>query len=137
MKNGSRACCVVLSWLMLAAGHVSGASAAQPLPENLALKAKVSASDEYNGQYVARNAVDGLIPLALCQQDTDAAWVVRGAASKFSGWFALQWDVPGEVAQIVYYGRTAMVLEECFKDYEVYLDDAAEPVVRGALKMTG
>ena len=30
-----------------------------------------------------------------------------------------------------YFGRTAMVLEECFKDYEVYLDDAPQPIVRG------
>lgn len=118
-------------------GPAAGREPEKEGPENLAAKAKVAASNEYNGQYVARNAIDGVIPLPLCQQDTDAAWVVRGAASSFQGWFSLEWDTPVEVAEIVYYGRTAMVLEECFKDYEVYLDGAQEPVARGTFRMTG
>ena len=62
---------------------------------------------------------------------------MRGGATGFQGWFALQWPEPVDVAEIVYYGRTGMVMEECFKDYEVYLDDAAKPVARGTFKMTG
>jgi len=121
----------------LAPGAVSSARSAEPAPENLARRAKVSASSEYDGRYLARFAVDGLIPLPLCQNDPEAAWATRGAASKFQGWLALEWDRPVDVAEIVYYGRTAMVLEECFKDYEVYFDDTAEPIVRGQFAMTG
>lgn len=38
--------------------------------------------------------------------------------------FALQWDNPVEVAEIVYYGRTGSMVLEGWKDYEVYLDEA-------------
>ena len=113
------------------------AGAGQPEPENLAPKAKVTASDEYSERYLARFAVDGIVPPPLCGNDAGAAWVVRGKASKFQGWFALEWDKPVEVAEIVYYARAAQALEECFKDYEVYLDDALQPIVRGAFRMTG
>ena len=127
----------VMLALLLVATNSSRGAAQDREPENLAPKAKVSASNEFSEQYAARFAVDGAIPLPLSGQDQKAAWVVRGAASKFQGWFALAWDQPIEVAEIVYYGRTAMALEECWKDYAVHLDDATEPIVRGTFKMTG
>ncbi len=127
----------VLVVLALSVGLSHGAWAADKEPENLARRAKVSASDEYNGLYAARFAVDGAIPRPLSKHDDRAAWVVRGIKSKFQGWFRLEWDKPVDVAEIVYYGRTAQALEECFKDYEVTLDDSAKPIVRGRFKMTG
>ncbi len=117
---------LVASWAVAAEG-----------PVNLAPKAKVSASAEFNGQYLAKFAVDGKIPPPLCQEDRNLAWCIPGGPSKFQGWFKLEWDQPIDVAEVVYYGRTAMVLEEGFKDYEVYLDDAAEPVVKGSFQLTG
>ena len=137
MKSQCRRSVVVMVFLLLTGGLFSSVRATEQEPENLATKAKVSASNEYNGKYLARFAVDGRIPLPLSRNDVEAAWVVRGVESKFQGWFAMEWDSPVEVAEIVYYGRAAMAIEECFKDYEVYLDEAAEPVVRGTLKMTG
>jgi hypothetical protein len=103
-------------------------------PENLAPRAKVSANSEYSQDYLATWAVDGKIPAACCKQDLRQAWCVRGADTKQKGEFTLAWDEPVEVAEIVYFGRTAQLIEECFKDYQVYLDDAAQPVVRGVFE---
>ncbi len=121
-------------------------------PENLARMAKVSASAELDGRFLAKFAVDGKTPMPFCREmktwpgafqiDQNIAWCVPGERTKFQGWLKLEWDQPVDVAEIVYFGRTAMALEECFKDYEVYLDEypdehAAEPVVKGTFQLTG
>jgi len=100
-------------------------------PVNIAPLAKVSANSEYSDDYLARWAVDGKIPGPLSKQDLSRAWCVRGADTKQTGEFTLQWEKPVEVAEVVYFGRTAQLIEECFKDYAVYLDDAQETAVRG------
>ena len=46
----------------------------------------------------------------------------------------LEWEEPVTVQEVVYYGRTAWLINECFKDYEVYVDDGVNPVAKGALK---
>ena len=104
-------------------------------PVNLASTARVSASNEYNGDFLASFAVDSKVPAELCGDDRQAAWVVRGAEQDFQGSFTFEWDKPVEVAEVLYCGRTAMILEECFKDYEVYLDDATTPIAKGTLEM--
>jgi len=53
--------------------------------------------------------------------------VVRGSDG-LHGEFSLVWAKPVEVAEIVYFGRTGQLMEECFKDYEVYLDDVDRSV---------
>ena len=120
---------------MVLAIYPVGASADDDSPVNLAKKARLTASNEYDADYLARFAVDGKVPGALCGQDRQAAWVVRGAQNNFQGSLTFAWDDPVEVAEAIYCGRTAMIMEECFKDYEVYLDDAAEPIVRGTFEM--
>ncbi len=60
------------------------------------------------------------------------AWATKGLHAAD---FSLQWPAPVTVAEVVYYGRTAFMLTECFKDYELYLDGGARPVVKGAFKM--
>ena len=110
-----------------------GSTSSTP-PENLALRAHVSASSEYDARYLARFAVDGEIPGRLCREDRAKAWAIRGAESGYRGTFTLRWDEPVEVGEVVYFGRTAMLLEECFEDYEVYLGDGDEPIVRGTLE---
>ncbi len=130
--HGKWTACVVGGALVLA--HLDAVSRAQA-PENLAPRAKVSANSEYSADYLAKWAVDGKIPAPCCKQDGRRAWCVRGADTKQTGEFTLTWEKPTEVAEIVYFGRTGQIMEECFKDYEVYFDDAAEPVVRGVLEM--
>ncbi|MDR3181601.1 MAG: hypothetical protein LBT89_01555 [Planctomycetaceae bacterium] len=113
---------------LFAAGNLSAA-------ENIAPKAKVSATNEYDGNYYAQFAVDGVVPGALSQQDVKAAWVVNGAASRQNGGtaFRLDWDTPQSVAEIVYCGRTAMILDECFKDYEIFINDNETAAAKGTL----
>ncbi len=105
-------------------------------PENLARKAKTSATSEHNQSYLARFAVDGKIPPAGSQAlDRGTAWCVLKAKSGDQAAFTFEWASPVEVSEIVYFGRTAWFVSECWKDYEVYLDDAGRPAVKGTLKM--
>ncbi len=101
---------------------------------NLARKAKVSASSEFNGNHLAKWAVDGKVPELECKADEKQAWCVVGAKG-MHGEFTLEWPAAVSVAEIVYFGRTGQVIQECFKDYEIYLDDAAAPVTKGAFEM--
>jgi len=92
--------------------------------KNLAPKAKVSATSEFNGNFAARFAVDG---------KSVSNWAVKGPKAGDQAEFTLQWDKPVEVAQIVYAGRTTAILE-CWKDYEVYLDEDSAPAAKGTLR---
>ncbi|MDR0384817.1 MAG: hypothetical protein LBH60_01920 [Prevotellaceae bacterium] len=98
--------------------------------ENLALKASVFAGSEYSRKYRAQFAVDGTVPLELGQNDANTAWAVRGENGHQTD-FRLQWNEPVKIAEIVYFGRTAMSLDECFKDYEVLIDNSTSPAVSG------
>jgi len=122
----------VVGCVLLSASLATAVRAAEL--ENLAPRAKVSANSEYSDSYAAKWAVDGKIPGAASKLDERQAWCVRGSDTNFSGQFTLEWDAPLEVGQIVYFGRTGQLLDECFKDYEVYFDDADKPAVRGTLK---
>ena len=121
--------------ISLLVGSVSVGLAAEAQPENLARKAKASATSEYNDQYRARFAIDGDVPDADWRDDVGRAWCVKGAAAQGKADFTLEWPAPVEVAEIVYFGRTGWSVAECWKDYEVYLDDQAAPVAKGAFHM--
>ncbi len=127
MRKAVALCPCVLSAAVLAAVS-SGGALAGDVPENLAPGAKVSASSHFSSQYLPQMAVSGNIPSQF-QDDND--WAVKGTPD---GEFTLRWDKPVEAAQIVYYARVTSPLLECFKDYEVYLNDAEKPVVRGTLE---
>ncbi|MCF7676504.1 MAG: hypothetical protein K9M97_14235, partial [Akkermansiaceae bacterium] len=109
-------------------GAATPTPGAEALPENVAPRAAVSASSEFSDSYRAEMAVGGTAPSEF-RENSD--WAVRGTRT---GSFALKWKEPVEAAQIVYYARVTSPLLECFKDYRVYLDDAAEPVVSGTLE---
>jgi len=127
MRNDMVSCSSVLIAAVLAA-IPCGVVRAEAAPENLAPRAKVSASSQFSNEYRPEMAVSGTIPSEF-QEDSD--WAVRGAQT---GEFTLQWPKPVDAAQIVYYARVTSPLLECFKDYEVYLDDAKNPAVRGTLE---
>jgi len=101
---------------------------------NLATKAEARASSRYGNGYSACYAVDGQIPQLECKFDVMQAWCVKGAQGKF-GMFTLTWEKPVEIAEVVYFGRTGQIVQECFKDYEMFLDDSPWPVARGAFEM--
>lgn len=125
----------VLVLLALSLGVLASSSQAA-MPENLARKATASATSEHNASYLARFAIDGKIPAeASAGADLGAAWCVLKAKSGDRADFTLQWPQPIELAELVYWGRTTWMLTECWKDFEVYLDDAKEPAVKGTFKM--
>jgi hypothetical protein len=104
--------------------------------ENLARSATATATSEHNASYLAKYAIDGRIPpVGSGAADLNAAWCVLKAKTGDAADFTLAWQTPQEIAEIVYFGRTAWFVSECFKDYEIYLDDAAEPAARGTFAM--
>ena len=116
------------------AGLLLCGAAAVAAPENLALRATATASSEYNGEYLARFATDGKIPDAGGHADAGAAWCVQGRTHRSGAEFTLTWPAPVTVGEVVYYGRTAWMTSECWKDYQVFLDGAAAPAVSGQLE---
>lgn len=122
--------------MVLAAALAWATPAAAAQLENLAAKAKAWASSEHNQHYLARFVMDGKIPPAgSAAADLDAAWCVLRAISGDQAQLTLTWDQPVELAELVYWGRTTWFMNECWKDYEVYLDGAKEPAVKGTFQM--
>ncbi|MGO8751523.1 MAG: hypothetical protein ACLQNE_36735 [Thermoguttaceae bacterium] len=122
--------------VVLVATFLRAAAANARLPENLARKASASASSEHNAHYLAKFAIDGKIPAAGSSgMDLDAAWCVLKAKSGDQAKFTLRWERPVELGELVYWGRTTWFMNECWKDYEVYFDDAKQPAARGTFQM--
>lgn len=124
-------------WFGLLIFTASAIAADQPsLPDNLARTAQAAATSEHNASYLAKFAIDGRIPPpGSAAQDLSAAWCVLKAKTGDAADFTLTWTEPVRVAEIVYFGRTSWFMQECFKDYEVYLDDAERPAAKGAFAM--
>jgi len=106
------------------------------LPENLAADAQPTASSEYSELYLAKFATDGVVPPAGSHaQDQGTAWCVHKATSGDHGEFTLQWNEPVEIGELVYWGRTAWFMNECWRTYRIFLDDSKEPALKGELEM--
>nr|MCS5540342.1 hypothetical protein [Roseibacillus sp.] len=129
--------CLSLLFLQLVSPAV-----AKPEFVNLAASAKITASSESEGQKLAAGAIaDGRIAPALSQHlefypnsQGAKSWAVNGEVAEDKGELVLEWKEPVMVQEIVYFGRTTWLLEECFKDYEIFVDDQAEPVAKGAFE---
>ncbi len=121
----------IILWMGLA---LSG-TAAEPRPENLALQAQASASSEYGEQYLARFAIDGVVPDQDGRDDVGHAWCVQGREAGGKANFTLEWPRPVEVCELVYFGRTGWSMQECWREYEVYLDGDETPVAKGEFGM--
>ncbi len=115
----------------------AGVQAAQTasLPENLAPRATITANSEHNKQYLASNVADGKIPAAGDRADIGKAWCVKGDSHRDGAEIVFTWPQPVTVAQVVYYGRTSWMPTECWKGYELYLDGATSPAVKGQFEM--
>ncbi|MFC1806261.1 HEAT repeat domain-containing protein, partial [Planctomycetota bacterium] len=110
-------------------------AAAAAAPVNLAPKAKVWASSEYSDTWAARFAIDSKVPQGGRGNDAGKAWAINRAKAGDKAEFTLQWPQPVDIATVVYWGRTGSLLSECWKDYELYLDDAAKPAAKGTFRM--
>jgi formylglycine-generating enzyme required for sulfatase activity len=122
---------VMLGLCLLVSSTCGGAD---PNSGNLALKAQVSASSELSPEYTARLACDEAIPEAMSHADAGQAWCAKGNDHPNGVLFTLQWPKLVQVAEIVYYGRTAFDWNENWRDFEVYLDDGRQAIVKGSLK---
>ena len=91
-------------------------------PVNLALSAQVEADSEYSPLLAARFVNDGRIPAPLCQQDNGCAWAVNGKTHPNHGRLTLNWEKPVLVKELIYFGRTAFQLQECWKNCELFCD---------------
>jgi hypothetical protein len=97
---------------------------------NLAPRAAITASHEARPGAAAAVA-DGLVPAAGSRDDRHSVWMVD--AKDLPASLVFTWPEPVTVSTVVYYGRTTWGFE-VFKDYAVYLDDAATPVVEGVFR---
>jgi len=113
-------------WALCALMACSVLAASENTIENLASKANVWASSEYNGSYAAGLAVDGKL---------STEWAVLGTEAKGKAEFTLEWPQPVEVSEVVYWGRN-YDMAASWKDYELYLDQEREPVVTGTFELT-
>jgi len=111
------------AWLIAAEG-----------PDNIAPKAAISANSEYSKDYFARFVADGQIPGAGSRSDLRKAWCVQGDTHRNGAMLTFEWPETVQIAEIVYYGRTAWLPNENWKDYQVLADAAPEPVAKGQLK---
>lgn len=115
---------LLAAWL--SAGTVSA--------ENLAPRARVTATSEHSASYTAKLVADGQVPGAMSHADPGKAWCALGNEHPQGVWLTFTWPEPVCVAEIVYYGRTAFQWEENWKDYEVHVSSDTEPVLRGQLQ---
>ncbi len=122
-----------LAWtgILVASLFSAAVLADAPSAENLAIKATVSASSEFDADLAAANVVDGEIPDEGCRHDRGAAWAVLGKKAGDSAELILNWDEPIELGELVYFGRTAFSVRECWKDYEVWFDEDSDRSVSG------
>jgi len=70
----------------------------------------------------------------ICQKIKQGVWSVDPAhGGSEAGWSKFTWEKPVLIRDIVFFQKTAWTLDDCRKDYEVYIGDAAMPVARGTL----
>lgn len=101
--------------------------------KDLAASARISANSEYSTQYLAKFVSDGSVPGPGSHEDPGKAWCVKGNTHRNGAELRFEWGKPVTIGEIVYYGRTAWFMTECWKDYEVLLDDSDRPVMTGRL----
>ncbi len=101
--------------------------------ENLAPRAKITADSAYSDKYAAQFVADGKIPAAGSRQDPGRAWAVNGKTHGGGAVLTLRWKKPVRVAEVVYYGRTAWYLNECWKRCAVFAGGADTPAATATL----
>lgn len=136
MSAFSRSCVVLLLSVFSTASLLHADEKKTPLPKNLAHQATASATSEYSGSYLAKNVVDGVVPEALSRSDLNTAWCVKGDRTNDQAELTLTWPEPVALSELLYFGRTAWQMEECWKDYELYINGDSNPAVRGTFKKT-
>lgn len=114
---------------------VCGASAGRSAsPENIASKAKISATSVHSADYAAQRVADGRIPGPMSHADVGKAWCAKGNQHPDGVRLTFKWPAPVRVAELVYYGRTAWQWEENWKEYELRAAGDSAVLATGQLK---
>ncbi|HUS91650.1 MAG TPA: discoidin domain-containing protein [Phycisphaerae bacterium] len=100
-------------------------------PENLALRAKVTGTSQYNQPHGVGKVADGQIAPPMSKADIGKSWAARGNDHPTGVWVSFDWPEAVTVAEVVYFGRTGWDWGENWKDCEVYLNDANAPAAKG------
>jgi hypothetical protein len=105
--------------------------------KNVAPKATVTANSEADPEHAAKFVVDGRIAAPQSKNDLNMAWAAAMVKAPYTFpegiKLTFSWKEPVTVAEVVYYGRTAWLWTENFRNYELYLDDSTTPVMKGIL----
>jgi len=117
----------------------SGQLPAEWAVKNVAPKATVTASKESSQEgFTARGVIDGKIAPAQCKSDANMAWAAGLVKAPYTFpegiTLSFAWTQPVQIAEVVYYGRTAWLWTENFKNYELYVGSSATPIMKGVLK---
>jgi len=76
-----------------------------------------------------------VVPARSGTRENGTSWAIDGSkVNDHRAELTLRWDEPVEVSEIIYFGRTAWLINECFKDFEIRLDDESEPAAAGAFR---
>jgi len=122
-----------LFFILLMAGPLVHAVDTPSLPENLVPKAEIQAV-ALNTLHLPQFVADGYVPQKNSKYDNGSTWAVYGKTNRNNAQINFIWPDAVTVGEIIYYGRTAWDIKECFKDYQVLLDDRVDPVTTGKLK---
>ena len=116
--------------LGVAGGLLVGPVHAADNPD-LAPRAEISASSEtFPG--AAAQVADGFVP-AAGSRVARRVWAPTAGQDQPPAALVFTWPEPVTVSTVVYYGDTTWGFQ-AFKDYAIYLDDAAKPVVEGGFR---
>ena len=111
-----------------AAGLCAGPAWAAGNP-NLAAEAEITASVE---SATAASVADGLMPAIGSRDDRNGGWRVR--PDQLPAALTFTWPEPVTVSTVVCYGDSTWGFQG-FKDYALFLDEAATPVIEGGLRI--
>lgn len=102
------------------------------MPENLAPKAKISASSEYDQKYAARFVADGII--VGPRSGGGAGWAAKGSNHEKGVQLTFEWKTAVSAKEIVFYRRATDMKNEAWKNYRLFLNDDKEPFQTGTLQ---
>ncbi len=120
---------------LLVLGVLSPAAiAADEAAENLAPQARIEASSVHSDQYLGQFVADGNVPGAMSGADVGKAWCAKGNQHPHGVQLTFTWPAPVQIAELVYFGRTAFEWVENWKQFELVGDAPDEPLVQGELK---
>jgi hypothetical protein len=114
---------------------IFSAAAFAQAPSNLAPKARITASSIFSKDYQARFVASGRVPDGGGRNDLRQAWCVDGRTHRHGAEISFAWDEPVTVSEVIYYGRTAWFLEECWKDFELFAENSDQTIARGQFEM--